>query len=503
MKQLFTLGLVLLTLATYAGKPDSPFGLKKMNPKVEKLIKESRIHLTDAQLRVAASGFPDSALSYSWDGTAWELETQARINYTAFGKIASIIFYFDLGGTSIPVFSYQYTYDGAGRTTRIEQIQTLPGMPPVIAGRFTMNYDAQGNQTSMLFYEDDNNTLVLSSGDSLQINYTAGVPTQATRFYWDDMAATPTWTAETRFSNFTFDASGLPTAVVFNEFTNGSFVETERYTEVGWKMGYPGFSASFGGLIDIGQFIFTELPLPDDFFGEPTDFITEIKDGANWVLDSRSQSTGAVGSISLILAQNRTNGSWVDAYRSNLTYTSGRLTLIFSEEDNAGSWVPSDRYTWAYDAQGNMTLAKEEYYINSSWTQNSGSQNTFTYTSDNKVFRWISQSWDSFTMAYVNELKRDYFFGAFPQSVVTNTLAELQVYPNPVQDKLNIRLASNTSGMLRAEIFTIQGQLVSSQALALNVGINQHQLEVQHLAKGLYQLRLQTNNGMETIRFVK
>jgi len=503
MKQILTLGLVLLAFIAQAGKADLPFGLKKMNPKVEKLMKDTRLYMSDAQLRVAASGFPDSALTYSWDGAAWQLGNRARIRYTNFGKISSIIFYSDMGGSSVHDASYEYTYDAAGRTTRIELVQILPGTPPAVVARFTMNYDAQGNQTSMFVFEEDNGTLVLSSGDSLQINYTGGVPSQATQYTWDDFAPVPAWVVDGRFTNFSYDANGLPTALTSSSFDNGIFVEEERYNGISWKMGYPGFSIAFGGLIDIGQFLFQELPVISDFYGEPTDFIGEIKDGVNWVLDYRIQSTGPAGAISQILSQERDMNSWLDSYRETFTYTASRLTLILAEFETGTGWAPSNRESRTFDAQGNLTEEKYEFYFNGSWMTTSAYRNTFNYTADNKVFRWVSESWDQGVNAYVNETKRDYFFGTFSQSVATNKLAQLQVYPNPVQNRMNISLESAVDGKLSAQIFNLQGQLVVNTTFELTTGKNQLQLEVQDLAKGLYQLRLQTANGLETVRFVK
>lgn len=503
MKQIFTFGLVLLACIAQAGNKELPFGIKKLNPKVEKLIKETRLHMTDAQLRIAASGFPDSALVYSWDGAAWELETQARINYTNFGKISSMIFFFDLGGTSIPVFSYQYTYDAAGRTTRIEQQQTLPGMPPVVAARFTMNYDAQGNQTSMLIYEDDNGTLRLSSGDSMQITYNGAVPSQATRWFWDESLATPAWAAENRFSNLAFDANGQPTALTISYSDNGSFVEEERFTDVSWKMGYPGFSLTFGGLIDIGQFLFQELPVTMGLLGEPSDYVGEIKDSTGWVLYNRVQSTGPVGAITQLMEQLRDNNTWVDDFRSTLTYTSGRLTMILGEFADGATWNNVNRDSWTFDAQGNITEEKSEFYSNNTWSVIDANRHTFSYTADNKVYRWINESWDMGSNAYVNAEKRDYFFGSFPQSVVNQNLAQLRVYPNPVQDVMNISLESAGDSRLSAEIYNLQGQLVQSEMFTLTDGKNQLQLGVETLAHGMYQIRLTTATGMETIRFVK
>ena len=503
MKQILTLGLVLLAFIAQAGKTDLPFGLKKMNPKVEKLIKDTRLYRSDAQFRVAASGFPDSMLTYGWDGAAWGLEDRARIRYTNFGKISSIIFYSDLGGASVPDFFYEYTYDAAGRTTRIEIVETLPGTPPAVAERITMNYDAQGNQTSMLIFEEDNGTLVLSSGDSLQINYAGGVPSQATRYTWDNFAPVPAWVAAFRFTNFSYDANGLPTAVTFSFFDGFAFIEVVRYVDMAWKMGYADFSGVFGGLIDVSDFLFQELPT-DTYFGYgPTDYTAEVKEGVNWVLDERSQSTGAVGAVSQIRYQNRAMGAWVDYYRQTLTYTAGRVTLILEEDTTGTGWEQNARNSWTYDTQGNLTEVKQEYYDIGTWTTDFAERNIFNYTADNKVFRWVGERWDSGINGYVNDTKREYFFGSFALSVATNKFAQVQVYPNPVQDVMNVTLESVVAGKLSAQIFNLQGQLVASEAFNLTAGNNQFQLQVQNLAKGLYQLRLQTTSGLETVRFVK
>lgn len=68
--------------------------------------------------------------------------------------------------------------------------------------------------------------------------------------------------------------------------------------------------------------------------------------------------------------------------------------------------------------------------------------------------------------------------------------AGISIFPNPAQEVLYIR--SKAAELQRVQIFTATGQLV--QSIELN-GIQEHQINTQAFAKGLYLIHLQTSKG--------
>ncbi|MDR2906960.1 MAG: T9SS type A sorting domain-containing protein [Bacteroidales bacterium] len=67
------------------------------------------------------------------------------------------------------------------------------------------------------------------------------------------------------------------------------------------------------------------------------------------------------------------------------------------------------------------------------------------------------------------------------------------VYPNPTSDKLFI----DSENVKRAEIYTVQGKLMKT------VRTNTTEISVENLKTGAYILKLTTDQGVESIRFVK
>jgi len=70
------------------------------------------------------------------------------------------------------------------------------------------------------------------------------------------------------------------------------------------------------------------------------------------------------------------------------------------------------------------------------------------------------------------------------------------IYPNPVQDILNISTAANLSNRV-ASVFDINGKRVINQKLTNNT------LKVSSLQSGVYILRLEANGKVMNRKFIK
>ncbi len=82
--------------------------------------------------------------------------------------------------------------------------------------------------------------------------------------------------------------------------------------------------------------------------------------------------------------------------------------------------------------------------------------------------------------------------GVFELPVGVNAL---KLYPNPVQNTLNILIDVQKNSPARFSIKNTNGQQVFIQSTQLNSGENLHSISVDHLAKGFYLLELTTNDG--------
>jgi hypothetical protein len=80
------------------------------------------------------------------------------------------------------------------------------------------------------------------------------------------------------------------------------------------------------------------------------------------------------------------------------------------------------------------------------------------------------------------------------EDIVENTIS---VFPNPVENRMNIRSADNIIGV---NIYSISGQHV----FGLNeVNANQLELDASGFSEGMYVVKMQTQNGISSAKFIK
>jgi DNA-directed RNA polymerase alpha subunit len=90
-----------------------------------------------------------------------------------------------------------------------------------------------------------------------------------------------------------------------------------------------------------------------------------------------------------------------------------------------------------------------------------------------------------------------------PFSVKENIKAveNVNIYPNPAYDYLNIELLSN-GNISFIEIINIQGKPVKSQSRKCRTN-NKNTIDVRNLPDGLYIIRMHTDNGVVMKKLIK
>lgn len=81
--------------------------------------------------------------------------------------------------------------------------------------------------------------------------------------------------------------------------------------------------------------------------------------------------------------------------------------------------------------------------------------------------------------------------------------ARMNVYPNPVTDFLNVNVESAFTGDVFTEIMDLQGRVIETRLLSLDLGENTERFETSHLNTGTYLLRLSKDTKVLTKQFVK
>lgn len=84
-----------------------------------------------------------------------------------------------------------------------------------------------------------------------------------------------------------------------------------------------------------------------------------------------------------------------------------------------------------------------------------------------------------------------------------NVLADLSVAPNPVQDQINLTVASQLTGEFNARVFSASGQEVLQRTVTLNGGNNRFTFPAHDLTAGIYFLQLSNGHQGATLRVVK
>lgn len=87
-------------------------------------------------------------------------------------------------------------------------------------------------------------------------------------------------------------------------------------------------------------------------------------------------------------------------------------------------------------------------------------------------------------------------------SVKIGKIEKFKVYPNPSKGKLKIDLISSTESEMNIEIVNVQSQVVFQKNISLTEGINNTELDLTGLNKGVYMLKLTGEKEQLTKRIV-
>jgi hypothetical protein len=90
-------------------------------------------------------------------------------------------------------------------------------------------------------------------------------------------------------------------------------------------------------------------------------------------------------------------------------------------------------------------------------------------------------------------------------SLVFENSAQFTVYPNPVNNVMNVEIVSESGGKRGIVIIDMSGQVVEKKDVVVKQGYNVHQLEVSKLASQTYVVQLRDESGvvLKTIKVLK
>jgi hypothetical protein len=129
--------------------------------------------------------------------------------------------------------------------------------------------------------------------------------------------------------------------------------------------------------------------------------------------------------------------------------------------------------------------------------KNNAAENTYTFLDNNPIQNAVYRISEQDLNGIVN----------YSTTVATScaTRDVVQVYPNPVTDKLFISIVAANNSTALIQLFDSKGALIKQQSEILLRTNNRFMIDVTNLAKGVYYMSVTWNNGQQknTIRVVK
>lgn len=128
--------------------------------------------------------------------------------------------------------------------------------------------------------------------------------------------------------------------------------------------------------------------------------------------------------------------------------------------------------------------------------RNYPAQDVLTLTKSKLRVRFVADNWD------VND---GFHFTVQTVTAVNDNAGvnELQVYPNPATNRLNVSFMMQDEATVSCKILDMTGKLLYNKQIESNGGLIEETVSLSEFAKGIYFLRIETPNGTTIEKFVK
>ena len=196
---------------------------------------------------------------------------------------------------------------------------------------------------------------------------------------------------------------------------------------------------------------------------------------------------------------------WSEARISSLTGFSYRSAFV-TARDAYGTWFDnmenlSDDFVHEYD-EVYPTFCAPKAYNGEFWVG---------YSADEYQGLYLDIS-DSYPNSNNAELTENYIYAVkvIPDWTgwgtenhdAVNPMTTARIYPNPVQDVLNIEVNASQSSALNISVYNIMGQKVMEKDVTINTGINVPTLNTSNLTSGIYFVTVKANGFENTMKFI-
>ena len=308
--------------------------------------------------------------------------------------------------------------------------------------------------------------------------------------------------------------AGVP-YIAFEDWTQGNKVSVKKMGSNGWEyVGAPGFSPfSLPGILDIEASGGTVYIAARDESNPYNLKATVMKfDGTQWnIVGTRGFSGSTIDSDNPLALYNGVPYvvAWDDQHQGAVYKFNGTNWVTVGNPFSVGisysenlKFSPQGNLYVAYTDDGKMNRAELKKFNGSTWESIGGEISKanaeyldFTFNQSETPFMTFQDGW------YLRKTTVMTFDEAVDGIENHSGISEVFIYPNPVNEKLNIH--NNTSSTINELLIYDQlGQQVSRSTIPILAG-SVRKLDVSTLSTGIYFIQLKSHSDTEIIKLIK
>jgi hypothetical protein len=424
---------------------------------------------------------------------------------------------------------------------------------------FGAGVSAQSLTKERVFLKNTKHKFLKATNTRMVSDITLSLPILETKYFYD--SETETWDVLGYTTNEYDKAGNLVMKASFDEIGSDTITKTiYQYDEKGTEIGYLYYTKnystnsldlSFGYKTEFtydlsGRLSFEIYSIFDeeisDFYYEqkliykyngnqqdPSSFSVFQWDGFEWIELGTYENViwydFSNFEVKAFTGENSINEDG-NIYREFFTSTSRGNSIFLTEIQVENEWVPVLKNISIVDEDGNA-VSIDEKYVNTVWVNSTKDINLVDEMGNYagyEFFNWVEDAWElehslRFENIYdingilVEQIGTSKFqnsttfiktvFSEFETFIISSTAStiagfKLNIFPNPVNDALNIVVPNMESA--KVQLFNIQNILVQTGYINAGNGT----LHIGKLTPGVYILKIETASGLQkTERIVK
>lgn len=348
-----------------------------------------------------------------------------------------------------------YTYDETGNLLD-EIVQDAESY--LYLTRESQKYDNKGNITEEISYiRGDEEWIILSGVKTLYSYDDHGNLTEEIEQIWNDGI----WENKSKHY-YTLNGSGIPTEFHESVWDGAAWVDYSRTILLVWhdwaKKQLAGYTVQYwqDGMKDER---YTAVYEGDSYTGT-----TEVQE----------------------------NGGWVNSKRETYIHSSTEVATISETWENS-AWKKGEKFVSTFDTSGNPTGFQYSSWGGNDWFLEIRYYFDLVYDDMNNLTEMTVRYWDPELETPENVLKSVfsnflYFTTDVPEISVLNNV---KVFPNPVENALNISISDASVNSYQLNISNLAGQTVYQDAFSNSfVAIN-----TEKIPRGVYVLSIRAKDG--------